>query len=261
MRLDSPDDPDAHFGHKRRIIWTGYQVQVTETCDDATLHVMTHVETTEAAATDVSMPKPIQQALCDKPVVPDEQLVDAGYVAATLLVQSPRDFPLALMGPVPTDSSWPAQDEHADDLSQFYMDWEAQQVICPRGKTSSSWSARRDRWNNPVISVQFAYQDCRDCEARRQCPKAKANPRPMTLKPQGEHQALQALRPPQHTAAWQAKEAKRADVPCLLHLLAGDLGIRGLGRAESLPDPGDHRSVTATRIETTASGRVCAMRR
>jgi hypothetical protein len=52
-----------------------------------------------------------------------------------------------------------------------------------------------------------------------------------------------------------------ADVPCLLHLLAGDLGIRGLGRAESLPDPGDHRSVTATRIETTASGRVCAMRR
>jgi transposase len=105
MRMDSPYDPDAHFGNKWSITWTGYKVHVTETCDEATLHVMTHVETTEAAVTDVTMTEPIQQALNDKQVAPDEHLVDAGYVDATLLVQSPRDFHLALIGPVPTDSS------------------------------------------------------------------------------------------------------------------------------------------------------------
>jgi hypothetical protein len=136
--MDSPYDPDAHFGNKRRITWTGYTGHVTETCDEATLHVMTHVETTEAAVTDVTMTEPIQQALSDKQVAPDKHLVDAGYVDATLLVQSPRDFHLALIGPVPTDSSWQAKDEHAHDLRQFHIDWEAQQVTCPRGKTSSS---------------------------------------------------------------------------------------------------------------------------
>jgi transposase len=60
MRMDSPYDPDAHFGNKRSITWTGYKVHVTETCDDATLHVITHVETTEAAVTDVTMTAPIQ---------------------------------------------------------------------------------------------------------------------------------------------------------------------------------------------------------
>jgi hypothetical protein len=59
--MDSPDAPDAHFGNKRRITWIGDTVHVTETRDDATLHVMTHVETTEAAVTDVSMTAPIQQ--------------------------------------------------------------------------------------------------------------------------------------------------------------------------------------------------------
>jgi transposase len=199
-------------------------VQVTETGDDATRHVMTPVETTEAAVTDVTMTAPIQQALSDKQVAPDEHLVDAGDVDATLLVQSPRDFHLALMGPVPTNSSWQAKDEHADDLRQFPIDGEAQQVTCPRGKTNSSWSTRRDRWNHPGISVTFAYQDCRSGEARRQCPRAKTNPRQMTLKPQGEHQALQALRQQQHTTEWKAKYAQRAGVEGTL-----SQGVRALG--------------------------------
>ncbi len=83
MRMDSPYDPDAHFGHKRSITWTGDKVHMTETGDDATLHVMTHVETTEAAVTDVTMTEPIQQALNDIQVAPDAHLVDAGDVDAT----------------------------------------------------------------------------------------------------------------------------------------------------------------------------------
>jgi len=86
LRMDSPYDPDAHFGTKRSITWTGYKLHVTETCDDDTLHVITHVETTEAAVPDGAMTAPIQRALCDKHMGPEEHIVDAGYVDATLLV-------------------------------------------------------------------------------------------------------------------------------------------------------------------------------
>jgi transposase len=98
--MDSPYDPDAHFGNKRSVTWTGYKVHVTETCDADTLHVMTHVDTTEAAVTDVMMTEPIHQALADKQLTPETHIVDAGYVDATLLVESPQDFHITLIGPV-----------------------------------------------------------------------------------------------------------------------------------------------------------------
>lgn len=224
MRLDSPYDPEAHFGTKRSITWTGYKMHVTETCNDDTLHVITHVETTEAAVTDVTMTAPIQRALCDKQLGPEEHIVDAGYVDATLLVQSPQEFHLKLIGPVPSNSSWQAKDEKAYDISQFHIDWEAQQVTCPLGKTSSSWTTRFDRWENPVISVKFAYKDCRYCDGRPQCTKAETNPRHMTLKPEREHQALQALRQQQRTPVWKAQYDKRAGIEGTL-----SQGIRAFG--------------------------------
>jgi transposase len=171
---------------------------------------MTPVETTDAAVTAVTLTEPIPPALTDQPVAPDEHLVAAGDVDATLLGQRPRAFPRARMGPVPTDSSGPAKAEHADDLRQLPMDGEAPQGTWPRGTTRSAWRARRERWNHPVIRVPCADQDGRDGEARQPGPKAKTTPRPMTLKPQDEPQALPALRQQHHTAAWQATSATRA---------------------------------------------------
>src|SRR5262245_38145893 len=226
MRMDSPYDPDAHYGNKRSITWTGYKVHVTETCDTDTLHVITHVETTEAAVTDVTMTAPIQRALCDKQLGPAEHIVDAGYVDAALLVQSPQEFHLQLIGPVPSNSSWQAKDEKAYDISQFHIDWAAQQVTCPRGKLSSSWTTRVDRWENPVVSVTFASKDCRHCDGRSRCTKAKTNPRPMTLKPEREHEALQALRQQQRTPAWKAQYDTRAGIEGTLSQGTRAFGLR-----------------------------------
>jgi transposase len=38
-RMDSPSDPDARFGNKRSVTWTGSKVHLTETCDDDTAHL------------------------------------------------------------------------------------------------------------------------------------------------------------------------------------------------------------------------------
>ena len=68
------------------------------------------------------MTKPIHQALVDKQLPPETHIVDAGYVDATLLVESPRDFHMVLIGPVRPDISWQAKNEQAYDLSQFHID-------------------------------------------------------------------------------------------------------------------------------------------
>ena len=226
MRIDSPYDPEAHFGKKRSITWTGYKVHLTETCDEDTLHVITHVETTEAAVSDVTMTEPIHQALTAKAVVPDAHIVDAGYVDATLLVNSPQDFHLNLIGPGRPDVSWQAQDEQAYDISQLSINWETQQARCPLGNLSSSWTTRRDNWNNPVVSVKFAHKDCRDCDGRSRCTKAKTAPRHMTLRPEREHQALQVIRHQQTTPEWKAQYDKRAGIEGALSQRVRAFGLR-----------------------------------
>jgi hypothetical protein len=54
--------------------------------------------------------------------------------------------------------------------------------------------------------------------------------------------------------------AGHSDVPCILHLPAGDLGIQGLGRAARLLCPVYHRSIMATRVETTVGEQAFATR-
>ena len=212
MRLGSPYDPEAHFGKKPHSTWTGYKVHLTETCDANALHVITHVETTAAAVADVTMTEPIHHALRDKEALPDAHIVDAGYVNASLLLESPRNFHLQLIGPAPPDISWQAKDAQTFDVSHCHIDWDAQRVTCPQGHTSASWGHGHDRWQNPGINVKFATQDCRACAVRARCTKAKTHRRHLTLRPQHEHHALQATRHQQSTPEWKATYDKRAGI-------------------------------------------------
>jgi len=91
LRYDSPYDPEAHDGNQRSIIWTGYKLHVTETCDDNELHSITHVETTSAGVTDSELSAPIHDALAKKALLPQKHLMDSGSVDADLLVKSQRE--------------------------------------------------------------------------------------------------------------------------------------------------------------------------
>ena len=53
-QICSPYDPEARYSNKRDVTWTGYKVQVTETCDPACEgpHAITNVETTPATTPD-----------------------------------------------------------------------------------------------------------------------------------------------------------------------------------------------------------------
>ncbi len=85
-----------------------------------------------------------------------------------------------------------ARDEHGFDKSQFNIDWQAQQLTCPQGKTSRYWIPPYDRHGKDVIQIKFNPTDCKVCPSRELCTQAKAGARMLAIHPdQAQHQALQ----------------------------------------------------------------------
>ena len=169
VRSDSPYDPEAHYGTKRDMHWTGYKVHITETCDEDLPRLITHVETTIAPQSDVEMTEPIHVALSNKGQLPSEHIVDGGYVDAELLVSSQSNHEIELVGPIKSDASWQAHDEQAYSLDCFDIDWEAKTVTCPQGQTTKYWKPAKNAYGDDVIAIQFSRPGCRLCESRSLC--------------------------------------------------------------------------------------------
>ena len=223
--IESPYDADARYRHKRDTAWTGYMVHVSATCEPTAPHLLTHVHTTPATVHEAQCTEPIQQALVDKDVPPQDHLVDAAYSSAELLVKSREDHGIALRGPTRPDVSWQAHVEGAYRLEQCVIDWDHQQVRCPQGKTSVSWAERVGPAHHPFLQGRFSTQDCGGCAQRACCTHAKP-PQARTLKfharPQCE--ALQAAQAWYTSEEGQRQYARRAGVEGTL-----SQGVRAFG--------------------------------
>jgi transposase len=198
--IESPYDADARYRHKRDTQWTGYLVHLSETCEPAAPHLLTHVHTTPATVHEAQCTAVIQQALVDKDLPPSEHLVDAAYIDAVLLVISDEAHGIVLRGPTRPNVSWQSHVEGGYTVEHFEVDWARQQVRCPQGKTSGSWAERVDHTGGPYIQVRFRQQDCGACGVRACCTRAPQAPRSLKLHPQAQSQALHAAR------AWYASE-------------------------------------------------------
>jgi transposase len=224
QRINSPYDAEATFGNKRSTTWIGYKVHVTETCEVDQVHLITNIATTPAVAADVEQTAPIHAALAVKGLLPGDHLVDAGFVDVELLVGSQFEHGVRLVGPMRPDVSWQAQADEGFDIAHFEIDWEAERVTCPEGKTSVLWKPGRDRWGNEVIHAEFARRECQACPSRPRCTRATTEGREMTLRPRELHEALQVARRRQETPEWKAEYAVRAGVEGTL-----SQGVRGFG--------------------------------
>ena len=76
--INSPYDLDARYGKKRTTLWVGYKVHFSQTCDEDTPQLITHVETTQAPRSSEGALSPIHADLAEKELLPDQHLVDAG---------------------------------------------------------------------------------------------------------------------------------------------------------------------------------------
>jgi transposase len=222
-RIESPYDVEARNKTKRTTNWTGYTVHLTETCDPQTPNLITHVETTPASTNEVKVTASIHQALQEKDLLPGEHLVDAGYVDAENLVNSHCQYGVDLCGPAQPDPSWQSKEDAAFEIACFAIDWEAQQVICPQGKVSRSWHTRTEK-GLPVVQVRFRITDCSTCATRSRCTHAKT--RVLTFKAQVQHQALQAARQRQKTAAFKERYKARAGIEGTLSQGTRAFGLR-----------------------------------
>src|SRR5512135_748518 len=240
LQIHSPYDGEARFSTKREILWAGYKVHLTETCDEELPHLITHVETTPATTDDGAVTETIHTALEAKALLPEEQIVDSGYLDAEVLVSAEHHQKITLIGPVAADTSWQARDEHCFDKSQFSIDWQEQQVRCPQGKTSRYWIPTYDRHGKDVIHIKFNPADCKVCPSRGLCTQAKAGARMLAIHPdQAQHQALQKARLRQKAPDFKQKYAKRAGIEGTI-----SQGVRGFDLRHSR-----YRGLSKTRLQ------------
>ncbi len=210
----SPYDTEARFSTKRGMDWIGYKVHFTETCDEESAHLITHVETTHAAVPDDQILPQVHEALGKQELLPEIHLVDAGYTTAKGLVDSQQDYGVTILGPVAQDASWQAKAGEGFDRASFIVDWEAHTVRCPAGKQNYSWLPYDDpdKALAEGVRVQFASKDCTPCPLRSHCTKRKVAPRELLLQRREEYEALQTAKRRQTTQAFREQYDLRAGI-------------------------------------------------
>ena len=243
----SPYDEEAHFSTKREMYWYGYKVHLTETCEQDTPNLITHVETTSATEQDNQALGKIHAALQNKHLLPGQHVVDAGYVSGENLVSSRKDYQVDLLGPIRSDNSWQAREIGAFDITRFQIDWENQTITCPMGKTSSHWGPGKGPRGKPTIQVQFRRKVCFACEVRQQCTRSKTAARCLTLHPKEQQLAVQAARQRQQTEMFGKQYAVRSGIEGTISQAADKLGMRR-SRYRGLIKTHLHHVLTATAI-------------
>jgi transposase len=209
--MASPYDPDARYSTKRSVEWVGYKVHLTETCDPDTPHLIVNVETTPATTPDDNMIAVIHASLAQRNQLPAMHLVDKGYTSAQVLLDSQRNYQVAIVGPVADDPSWQARADEGFAKADFQVDWDRQVVTCPAGHPSGSWLPKTTV-PGVVVEARFSAKDCTPCPHRAQCTRSKKEPRIIGLQPRDQYEALQTTREVQTTGAFRQQYAARAGV-------------------------------------------------
>ena len=210
--INSPYDPEARYASKGTTCWTGYKLIVTETCEADTPNLITNIETTTAPVADDAITEKIHATLSNHQLVPEIHIADTGFVNSKVFVASKEKYGIELIGPTRSDNRWQAKEGQGFAAGEFEIDWDKQQARCPEGKTSVSWTPALDRVKNEVIKIKFATTDCQGCLSRAKCTRSTPPRRTITLRPEKQHEALQAGRQREQTDTFKAEYAKRAGV-------------------------------------------------
>jgi transposase len=210
-RIVSPHDVEARYSSKGTTSWEGYKVHLTESCDEDLPHLITQVTTTPATTPDhVALPS-IQEELATHGLLPDEQLVDSGYVESDTLVESQRHG-IKLCGPARPDTSWQGRADSGFAAADFHYNFAQCVATCPAGRRSSSWQERPARYGGKEIQIKFATRDCKPCPQRPQCTKTKSKRRLLTIQLEAEFRALQKARRQEAEPGFKKRYAARAGI-------------------------------------------------
>lgn len=192
--------------------WVGYKMHLSETSEPDEIHLITQVTTTLATQADMEALDAVHANLADKGLLPDEHLLDAGYVDAEALISAKQDLGVTIISPVREKVSWQAKAAQGFDLVNFSIDWEKKIVTCPMGQTSAQWCERHTEGRKPAIQARFYPITCQACPSHLQCTRAKSGARTVTFLSQVQHSALQQARTEQNSLEFRIKYAQRAGI-------------------------------------------------
>ncbi|MFK4272236.1 IS1182 family transposase [Streptomyces milbemycinicus] len=221
-RLVSPHDVDARCSVKRGMIWDGYKVHYSETCDDDLPHLVVNVATTHAAVDDSRLVGTVHDNLERREVKPGEHLVDGGYTSAAIILTA-RAQGIDLVGPLPPASDRQTRAGEGFALTDFQIHWDEQYAVCPKGAKSRYWGSTRMDGHPRTVDI-FPEWDCRNCKVRTSCTSGFT--RRLTLHPRDEHEFLQHQRAEQGTDAWKQRFHKQAGVEGTISQAVRGIGIR-----------------------------------
>lgn len=212
LRFNSPYDPEAHYSTKGSISWHGYKVHLTETCDNDNPRLITNVHTTESTHQDVNAVAPIHESLSAKGQLPEEHILDGGYVDSDSMVKSRDNYGVELIGPMKSNSTWQAREGNGYSSDDFQIDWENKKAICPMGIANDRWRPAKDRFKNSIIYIRFPQAKCIVCESRSLCTRSKKGYRTLGIRPQAQYEALQESRKREKTQEWKEEYTRRAGI-------------------------------------------------
>lgn len=240
----SPYDLDASASTKRSTHWIGYKAHFTETCDEDLPRLITQVTTTIGPIPDRHALPEIHAVLDQRELLPEQHLVDAGYVDAEALLASQKNYQVDLVGPTAKDYRWQAREQNGYALTDFSIDWDQKQARCPQGQTSSSWTPTWTR-NQEIIKIKFGFAICGACPVRAHCTKTKR--RTLSVRRQEAHFALDAARQREQTEEFKQEYARRAGIE---GVHAQGVRRMGLRRSHYIGEPRTHLQhvVTATAL-------------
>ena len=167
--MQNPSDPDATYdGHKGR----GYQVQISETCHcENDVQMITCAIPQTASESDAYAVEGVLENLEANDLVPEELFADTHYCGDDN-VQVAEGKGVELVGPVPTGSSQPKDDD--DDsltIDDFNVDDQSEEVLCcPAGHEPESSEHNSETGQTKTMMPESA---CGQCDFFEQCPVNK----------------------------------------------------------------------------------------
>jgi len=268
LKVCSPYDPDARWGAKDPdLLWLGYKLHVTETCDDPpacgcppdpaaarphrcprdTLpNLITHVATTDATVHDSRMTIPVTAALAAKGLPPARHYLDSGYASPGHVITAARDHGVILVTPLLGNYSRQAREGKGYSRQDFTIDFDARTATCPQGRTTSAWTPVCDRGKD-AIHIAFRQSDCKPCPARPDCTTATRRGRQLMIPARDLYQAQAAARAGQDQQQWQHDYKRRAGIEATISQAVTVTGTRH-ARYRGLPKTRLEHAYSATAL-------------
>lgn len=249
-RLESPYDPDAKYGIKGEVTWVGYKVHLTEMCDRDLPRLVTNVETTTTKISDIATTDLVHASLEKRDLLPDEHLVDGGYIRSTTVLKSLQQHNVTLIGPVKPNPHWQAKGE-GYDITRFCINWNNKVVTCPEGKKSISWRQVKGPTGEDRLRIKWSRTDCRLCPTEYLCKRSRGEPKILGLALREQHELIQKVRTKQKSKSWKKLYNLRAGVEATI-----SQGVRAFGMRRCR-----YRGIDKTHLQMTATAAAINLQR